>query len=280
MKHWSSFVWDVLGIGEKLRSAAFRRGVDIHIILALSHFFLQLAQKIKNGTAGYCGTAYTVPRQGNQKNAEHVPSPASLRSLSDTDDEVPIIQTIIQKTKPNGIWVPTEKTNALLADLEKNVSEDFEGMQAIPEGRAAVGIGIARDFGKDVGVFKGEVMHVKEHRKRFIYHVKYEDGDSEDFDTPEYQFAYEVRQTVDAGKFRRDETVDVNDDTLSNDGTEEEWHAKENVSDSDEDNRTSRKRSRQKQKNGKIDGKAPAKRQGRSKQATCLRTSELKKRKN
>ncbi len=64
-------------------------------------------------------------------------------------------------------------------------------MQAIPEGQEAVGVGIARDFGKDVGVFRGEVMHEKAQRKRHVYHVKYEDGDSEDFDLEEYQFAFD-----------------------------------------------------------------------------------------
>jgi hypothetical protein len=57
-------------------------------------------------------------------------------------------------------------TKALLADLENNVTEDFEVEQAIPEGHQSVGVGIARDFGKDVGVFKGEVKHMKEYRKR------------------------------------------------------------------------------------------------------------------
>jgi hypothetical protein len=50
--------------------------------------------------------------------------------------------------------------------------EDFEGVQTIPEGQNAVGVPIARGFGKDLGVFRGEVKHVKAQRKRHVYHVQ------------------------------------------------------------------------------------------------------------
>jgi hypothetical protein len=172
-----------------------------------------------------------------------------LRWSSDSEaDEVPIAQTTVQKTKQSDIWGPTAKTKALLADLDKNGTEDFPVMQAIPEGHEAVGVGIARDFGKDMGVFKGEVRHVKAQRKRHIYHVQYEDGDSENFGLAEYQFAYEVRQAVDAGKFRREDSGTENNDNISNDGTEDEWNVTENVSDSDNDITANGKRSRLKSK--------------------------------
>jgi len=81
---------------------------------------------------------------------------------------------------------------------------------------------------------------VKAQRKRHVYHVKYEDGDSEDFDLQEYQFAFEVRKALDEGKFRRDDNEEENNDRLSNDGTEDEWKDNEIASDSD-DNSTLRK---------------------------------------
>ena len=151
---------------------------------------------------------------------------APLRWSSDSEgDEVPIAQTIREKTKQSDIWVPTAQTRALLdAAQEKAIEKEtlFPNVQTIPEGQDAVGVGIARDFGKDVGVFRGEVKDVRAQRKRYVYHVKYEDGDSEDFDLEEYQFAVEVRQALDAGKFRRDDTEEDNSDRLSNDGTEDE----------------------------------------------------------
>jgi hypothetical protein len=66
----------------------------------------------------------------------------------------------------------------------------------IPEGQQAVGAGIARAFGKDMGVFKGQVRHVQAVRRGHIYHVQYEDGESEDFDVlivDEYKYVYELR---------------------------------------------------------------------------------------
>ena len=72
-------------------------------------------------------------------------------SSSDSEgDEVPIAQTIVQKTKQSDIWVPTAKTKALLADIERNLTVDVPVEKTIPEGQEAVGVGIARDFGKDV----------------------------------------------------------------------------------------------------------------------------------
>ena len=176
-------------------------------------------------------------------------------SSSDSEgDEVPIAQIIGQKTKQSDIWAPTTT-------------------QAIPEGQEAVGVGIARDFGKDVGVFKGEVTHVKDQRKRHIYHVQYEDGDSEDFDLEEYQFAYEVRQALDAGIFRRENTGGDTVDTISNDGTEDEWHATENVVDSDTETVAKGKRTRKTKKN-KDDGKTPATTQ-RTKQPRAKKVQKL-----
>ena len=195
-------------------------------------------------------------------------------SSSDSEgDEVPIAQIIGQKTKQSDISAPTAKTKAMLADIERNMTVDIPATQAIPEGQEAVGVGIARDFGKDVGVFKGEVTHVKDQRKRHIYHVQYEDGDSEDFDLEEYQFAYEVRQALDAGIFRRENTGGDTVDTISNDGTEDEWHATENVVDSDTETVAKGKRTRKTKKN-KDDGKTPATTQ-RTKQPRAKKVQKL-----
>ncbi len=122
-------------------------------------------------------------------------------------------------------------------------------------GQQAVGVGIARDIVKDVGVFKVEVMHVKEHRRRQICHVQYEDGDSEDFNLAEYQYAFELGQAVDSGKFRsEDKSVQNKDDKISNDRTEDEWDAKEVDSvgeGSEDDTNTPTKRTRTKKSSTK-----------------------------
>ncbi len=176
-----------------------------------------------------------------------------LRWSSDSEgDEVPISQTIGKDISQSDIWQPSTKTKALLAEAEKKAMAVAEktamveldqallvDVQAIPDGQEAVGVAIARDFGKDLGVFRGEVKHVRGQRNRHVYYVQYEDGDSEDFDLQEYQFAFEVRKALDAGKFRRDDSEGGNDDRISCDGTEDEWNDTENESDSD-DKTTSR----------------------------------------
>ncbi len=72
-----------------------------------------------------------------------------LRYSSDSEgDEVPITQTI-QTTKDKG--------------------------EVVPEGEAAVGVSVARDFGKDGGMFKGKVVEVRKNRQRdtcIIFYTK------------------------------------------------------------------------------------------------------------
>ncbi len=64
-----------------------------------------------------------------------------LRWSSDSEaDEVPIAKTMGKMSEESDIWVPTAKTKSLLAELDKNGTEDFPVMQAIPEGQEAVGV--------------------------------------------------------------------------------------------------------------------------------------------
>ncbi len=58
-------------------------------------------------------------------------------------------------------------------------------------------------------------------RRRHVYHVKYEDGDSEDFDDGEHKYAYELRQAVDNGRSVPDFLDEQNehDGASSDDGT-------------------------------------------------------------
>jgi hypothetical protein len=54
-------------------------------------------------------------------------------------------------------------------------------------------------FLKRHGMFKGNVVNVQVVRRRDIYQVEYEDGDSEDFDLDEYRYVFELRQAIDTG---------------------------------------------------------------------------------
>jgi hypothetical protein len=113
-------------------------------------------------------------------------------------------------------WSSGDEDEFPITDLLKALKDKVETV--MPEGEQAVGAGIARDFGKDLGAFKGQVQNVQAVRRRHIYHVKYEDGDSEDFDAEEYKYAYELRQAVYNGRTVPDILDEQNEhDGLSSD---------------------------------------------------------------
>ena len=63
-----------------------------------------------------------------------------------------------------------------------------------PFGDGAVGARVAREFG-NLGVFTGtvtSVKHGKSKRVGTLYHVTYDDGDAEDLDADEFQYAFEL----------------------------------------------------------------------------------------
>ena len=157
---------------------------------------------------------------GSQANVPLCQSPPSLKSVSDSSDDEdnrPIHETITKKGNviPPTIrlmsyreacetaefgevqrWSSDDGDEIPITDLAKALKDNVD---TIPEGQSAVGEGIARDFGKELGMFKGKVIRVDTIRTRHIYHVVYEDGDSEDFDLDEYRYAYELRQALDKG---------------------------------------------------------------------------------
>jgi hypothetical protein len=157
---------------------------------------------------------------GSQANVPLCQSPPSLKSVSDSsedEDNRPIHETITKKgnVTPPTIrpmsyreacetaefgevqrWSSDDGDEIPITDLAKALKDNVD---TIPEGQSAVGEGIARDFGKELGMFKGKVIQVETIRTRHIYHVVYEDGDSEDFDLDEYRYAYELRQALDKG---------------------------------------------------------------------------------
>ena len=187
-------------------------------------------------TANSDGTVYVAMSEfllENPKNSEYLPSPASLRSVSefsDNEDNVPILATLKPKDnvpKPSPL-TPKDNVRPLVdpnsSDSEGDdvpISETLlkvkEICEEVPKGEAAVGVGVARDFGKDLGIFKGKVVHVRKNRHRDIYHILYEDGDEEDFDVEEYEFAYELRLGLEIGKIRPESTLVENEAAWNSD---------------------------------------------------------------
>ena len=82
-----------------------------------------------------------------------------------------------------------------------------------PLGKDAVGKQVARDFGeKHGGIFFGRVVSVRGTCK-LIYHVRYTDGDEEDFDEDEYSYAYDL--AIKHGEEQRSQGKSVPDDETS-----------------------------------------------------------------
>lgn len=95
-----------------------------------------------------------------------------------------------------------------------------------PFGEDAVGTRIARTFGEQ-GMFYGSVSQVKQSRNgrgKTLYHIKYDDGDEEDLDAEEYQYAFELNldspQACDEGSSsnekEQDITPEISNSELSN----------------------------------------------------------------
>jgi hypothetical protein len=90
-----------------------------------------------------------------------------------------------------------------LADHEKlNVLASVTARAAsivYPKGVAAIGVEVARDFGGAVGICCGKIVTVDVVTRRPLYHVVYSDGDEEDYDDAELQFAIDLLFAFKAG---------------------------------------------------------------------------------
>ncbi len=117
----------------------------------------------------------------------------SKENSDDDDDAVPF-STLMKVKEVNGSDgeegdVPLV---SLLHKANTNVVADVRPALAVPKGDACIGLHIARDFGGAHGVCKGSIVSVDLNRRRPLYHVLYDDGDEEDYDDQELQYALEL----------------------------------------------------------------------------------------
>jgi hypothetical protein len=62
----------------------------------------------------------------------------------------------------------------------------------IPKDKNAVGQIVCKRF--EAGLFQGKVASIDKRRRRCLYHIIYEDGDSEDMDEMEYEDAWFIHK--------------------------------------------------------------------------------------
>ncbi len=76
-------------------------------------------------------------------------------------------------------------------------------------GNKAIGLIVARDFEVDGGIYHGTITSVDCEGRRVHYHVRYDDGDEEDFDYDELRFAVELQQAVALGTYLPSKETDA-----------------------------------------------------------------------
>jgi hypothetical protein len=106
----------------------------------------------------------------------------SKTTSDDEDDNLPIVALVGQ-----------QKLN-VLATVTSGAASIF-----YPKGEAAIGVEVARDFGEAHGICSGKIVRVDLTTRRPLYHVLHTDGDEEDCDDGELQYAIDLHFAVKAG---------------------------------------------------------------------------------
>jgi hypothetical protein len=99
------------------------------------------------------------------------------------------------KTRPIVLITETEETERETSDVEEDNIPLSQTLDKIPTGEMCIGLTVLKQF--DEGLFKGTVTDAKKQRARYLYHVVYEDGDSEDLNEKEFMklfMEYEMAQ--------------------------------------------------------------------------------------
>jgi hypothetical protein len=103
----------------------------------------------KNLTGEGMAVTTREANEGSPANAREADK--AVYNTSDEEDNLPIHTTLGPYKKGSD----SEGDDEIIAKTIQT-----QAIPTIPEGQEAVGSGIARDFGKIMGVFKGKVMHV------------------------------------------------------------------------------------------------------------------------
>jgi hypothetical protein len=111
----------------------------------------------------------------------------------------------------------------------------------MPIGAQWVGLEVTRDFGPKIGIYKGKITSVDTEGRRHHYHVVYDDGDEEDYDYEELEFAAEMHYKIERGTY----VAPIKDLEAMSDG-EGSLHVPSDADDETERSSKQQKRKRQK----------------------------------
>ena len=105
------------------------------------------------------------------------------KSPSDDEDDNLLIVTLVGQQKLNVLATVTSGAASIV----------------YPKGVAAIGVEVARDFGGAFGICSGKIVRVDVVTRRPLYHVLYSDGDEEDYDDGELQYAIDLHFAFKSG---------------------------------------------------------------------------------
>jgi hypothetical protein len=114
-------------------------------------------------------------------------------SSDNSDDDVPVSSLLKRKLPPSSEEEDDDVPIALLV-VSKNldVLAEVSAANVDLKGEACIGLDFARDFGPPHGVCMESIVRVDINRRRPLYHVLCGDGDEEDYDEGELQYAREL----------------------------------------------------------------------------------------
>jgi hypothetical protein len=109
---------------------------------------------------------------------------SEAKSTSDDEDDLVPLASLVAKEK---------------LDILAAVSTEAASI-VYPVGEAAIGVEVARDFGGKHGICCGKITKVDLTTRRPLYHCVYTDGDEEDYDDAELQYAIDLHCAVTSGR--------------------------------------------------------------------------------
>ncbi len=161
----------------------------------------------------YKGWVYIPETEAEETMAQESEDDNSVRVLQDTveaenEDTEKAVNEDDEETQLNiaEIYVPSsdEDNVPIVQTIRAQVCPPHK---RIPKDKYAVGQLVAKRF--DAGLFQGKVASIDKRRGRCLYHIIYEDGDSEDMDEMEYEdawFLYIKTQNEEGNYPRREDT--------------------------------------------------------------------------
>ncbi len=143
---------------------------------------------------GFMSRRKAISKRAKAKMGIFKRAKAKMEASSDnSDDDLPV-SSLLKRKLPSSSEDEDDDVPIASLVVSKNldVLAEVSATTVVLTGEACIGVNSARDFGPPHGVCLGSIVRVDVHRRRPLYHVVYGDGDEEDYDEGELQYAREL----------------------------------------------------------------------------------------